>query len=108
VRPRKRADKAQECAYDLHLCSHSTGTIFTPFCHCARRALARAARAMGVDATTMGRRLRRLEAQVGATLFEQTRDGQVLTERGEALLERVEAMARAVEDRPMGRARGLG
>ena len=37
--------------------------------------LSRAGRAMGVDATTMGRRLRRLEARLGATLFEQTREG---------------------------------
>lgn len=57
--------------------------------------LARAAQVMGVDATTMGRRLRRLEARLGATLFEQTREGQVLTEAGEALLARVEAMAQA-------------
>jgi len=57
--------------------------------------LARAAQVMGVDATTMGRRLRRLEARLGATLFEQTREGQVLTEAGEALLARVEAMAHA-------------
>jgi DNA-binding transcriptional LysR family regulator len=57
--------------------------------------LARAAQLMRVDATTMGRRLRRLEARLGATLFEQTREGQVLTEAGEALLGRVEAMAQA-------------
>lgn len=57
--------------------------------------LARAASAMGVDATTMGRRLRRLEARVGATLFEQTREGQVLTEAGEAMLVDVEAMEQA-------------
>ena len=57
--------------------------------------LARAGSAMGVDASTMGRRLRRLESQLGATLFEQTRQGQVLTEAGEALLARVEAMAQA-------------
>lgn len=57
--------------------------------------LARAGAAMGVDATTMGRRLRRLEARLGTTLFEQTRQGQDLTEAGEALLGKVEAMARA-------------
>ncbi len=57
--------------------------------------LSRAGRAMGVDATTMGRRLRRLEARLGATLFEQTREGQVLTETGERLLVQVEAMALA-------------
>lgn len=57
--------------------------------------LARAAAAMGVDATTMGRRLRRLETRIGATLFEHTREGQVLTEAGEAMLAEVEAMERA-------------
>ncbi len=58
--------------------------------------LARAAAAMRVDATTVGRRLRRLEARLGTTLFEQTREGQVLTEAGERLLAAVEAMDRAV------------
>lgn len=57
--------------------------------------LARAGASLGVDATTIGRRLRRLEARLGATLFEQTREGQLLTEAGEALLVRVEAMAAA-------------
>ena len=57
--------------------------------------LGRASALMGVDATTMGRRLRRLEANLGATLFEQTRQGQLLTEAGERLLAQVEAMAQA-------------
>ena len=57
--------------------------------------MARAAAAMGVDATTIGRRLRRLETRVGATLFEQTREGQVLTEAGETMLAEVEAMEQA-------------
>jgi DNA-binding transcriptional LysR family regulator len=57
--------------------------------------LARAGRASGVDATTMGRRLRRLETRIGANLFEQTREGQVLTEAGEKLLAVVERMAHA-------------
>ena len=57
--------------------------------------LARAARASGVDATTMGRRLRRLESRLGTSLFEQTREGQQLTEAGEALLAAVETMAQA-------------
>lgn len=55
--------------------------------------LMRAAERLGIDATTAGRRLRRLEARLGRTLFEQTREGQVLTEAGEALLTHVEAMA---------------
>ncbi|MFK4872456.1 LysR family transcriptional regulator [Novosphingobium sp. ZW T3_23] len=57
--------------------------------------LAGAARALGVDPTTVGRRLRRLEASLGTALFEQTRSGQDLTEAGEALLSSVEAMASA-------------
>ena len=54
-----------------------------------------AARSLEVDATTVARRLRRLEQALGAVLFEQTRAGQVLTEAGRLLLERVEAMADA-------------
>lgn len=57
--------------------------------------LARAAAMLGVDATTASRRLRRLEARLGTTLFERTREGQVLTESGELLLAKVEPMARA-------------
>lgn len=57
--------------------------------------LSRAAAAAGVDATTIGRRIRRLEASLGQTLFEQTREGQVLTEAGEAMLARIEAMEAA-------------
>jgi DNA-binding transcriptional LysR family regulator len=59
--------------------------------------LARAANTLGVDATTIGRRLRRLEARIGQTLFEQTREGQVLTEAGEKLLAAAESMQRAAE-----------
>lgn len=57
--------------------------------------LARAASIAGVDATTLGRRVRRLETRLGRTLFEQTREGQVLTEAGEAMLAEVETMAQA-------------
>jgi len=57
--------------------------------------LARAAEIAGVNATTIGRRLRRLEARLGASLFEQTRSGQELTEAGESLLIAVEEMAAA-------------
>lgn len=44
------------------------------------------------DPTTLSRRLRRLETDVGQTLFERTRRGHVLTPEGEALAERAEAM----------------
>ena len=57
--------------------------------------IARAAAAAGVDATTLARHLRRLEGALGQTLFEQSREGQVLTAAGEALLVAVEAMGQA-------------
>jgi DNA-binding transcriptional LysR family regulator len=57
--------------------------------------IARAAVATGVDPTTLARHLRRLEATLGQTLFEQTREGQVPTAAGQALLVTVEAMQQA-------------
>ncbi len=57
--------------------------------------IARAAAATGVDPTTLARHLRRLEATLGQTLFEQTREGQVPTAAGAALLVAVEAMQQA-------------
>lgn len=57
--------------------------------------LAGAAKILAVDSTTIGRRIRRLEVQIGQTLFERTREGQILTEAGEKLLATVEVMASA-------------
>jgi len=54
-----------------------------------------AGKLMGMDATTISRRLRRLEAGLNATLFEQTREGQILTPSGERLLLAIEQMAHA-------------
>lgn len=54
--------------------------------------IGRAAAATGSDATTVGRRIRRLETALGERLFEQTPQGQHLTPAGRALLSRVEAM----------------
>jgi DNA-binding transcriptional LysR family regulator len=51
---------------------------------------ARAARALGVDPTTVGRRLVALEQALGATLFERTRTGLRATAAGLALLPRAE------------------
>lgn len=70
--------------------------------------LSRAAAQSGVDATTMGRRLRRLEARLGQTLFEQTRQGQVLTAAGERMLEEVEAMEHAARRISESTESGLG
>ena len=60
--------------------------------------IAGAAALLGVDATTVGRRLRRLEAALGQTLFEQTKDGQTLTEAGERLRDRAESMERQMRE----------
>jgi DNA-binding transcriptional LysR family regulator len=59
--------------------------------------IARAAKKMGVDATTVGRRIRRLESQIGYSLFELTREGQALTQAGEKLLNSIEVMASAAD-----------
>uniref|UniRef100_UPI0035CBFA4E LysR family transcriptional regulator n=1 Tax=uncultured Sphingomonas sp. TaxID=158754 RepID=UPI0035CBFA4E len=57
------------------------------------RQIGRAASALGIDATTVGRRLRRLEQALGHRLFEQSATGQVLTSAGQDLLARATAMA---------------
>jgi DNA-binding transcriptional LysR family regulator len=50
------------------------------------------------DATTVARKLKRLEARLGVALFERQRTGQELTEAGEALLAKAETMAAAAEE----------
>ena len=57
--------------------------------------IGKAAQSLHLDPTTLSRRLRRLEGQMEAPLFERTRDGQTLTEAGERLLDKVEAMESA-------------
>jgi len=47
---------------------------------------------LDVDATTISRRLKRLESTLGMTLFERTRRGHMLTPSGEELAKRVEAI----------------
>jgi len=60
--------------------------------------LSGAARQLDVDATTVGRRIRRLERSLGGqTLFVQSREGHVLTEAGRRLLARVETIEREAE-----------
>lgn len=51
-----------------------------------------AGRMMGQNATTVGRRVRRLETALQATLFEQTAAGHALTPAGQRLLTRAETM----------------
>jgi DNA-binding transcriptional LysR family regulator len=54
--------------------------------------LARAAAALGINATTVGRRLAALEEQLDARLFDRTPDGYALTPAGCDLLARAEAV----------------
>ena len=54
--------------------------------------LSAAARSVGLDATTVSRRMDRLAADLGSTLFEPANSGQVLTFGGQQLLAHAEAM----------------
>ena len=60
--------------------------------------LADAARSVGLDATTIGRRIQRLERALETTLFEKAPTGHVLTERGQALVGDAERMESAAID----------
>jgi DNA-binding transcriptional LysR family regulator len=67
--------------------------------------LARAGALLGINATTVGRRLSALEERVGARLFDRTPEGYLLSAAGHGLLqhaERMEAEALAVEREVVG------
>ncbi len=59
--------------------------------------IARASPQLGLDATTVGRRIQRLERTLGEVLFERHRDGQRLTPSGERLAARAELMDSAMQ-----------
>jgi DNA-binding transcriptional LysR family regulator len=59
------------------------------------RSLAAAARTLGVDETTVARRLSRLEKEMGTSLFERARGGLALTAAGEAVRSAAEEMESA-------------
>lgn len=59
------------------------------------RRLSTAARQLGVEHTTVGRRLAALERDVGSALFHRTAGGYLLTATGEAILATAEQMDRA-------------
>lgn len=58
--------------------------------------LAAAAEALGLDVSTVSRRLDKLEAELGTHLFDRGREGTVLTAAAEAMLPLAEEMERAV------------
>ncbi len=64
--------------------------------------LTAAARRLGVDHTTVARRLLALEKQAGATLFTRETDGHRLTEAGQRLLPGAQAMERAAQELTRG------
>lgn len=68
--------------------------IFLAVAHAGR--MGPAARALGVDATTVGRRLARLEASVGHALFESVGGERRLSEAGQALLHHAETIDAAI------------
>src|SRR3989442_15917976 len=72
--------------------------------------LAAAGRKLGVDNTTVGRRLSALERDLGSKLFSRPPDGLVLTAAGEAIRTAGEEMEQAVlrgEQRALGSDRKL-
>lgn len=69
------------------------------------RTLAGAARKLGIDETTVGRRLARLEREMSTSLFERGRGAMVLTPAGEgvrAAAEQMESAALSAERRALG------
>jgi DNA-binding transcriptional LysR family regulator len=85
---------------------HGEWSDYRYFLAVARRgSLSGAARDLGVDQSTVGRRLAALEAAVAARLFDRTPDGWVLTPAGEGVraeVERLEEGFLAVERRLSG------
>ena len=83
----------------MHFCGESMKNwddlrIFLAVAHAQR--IAPAARALGIDATTVDRRLARLEVATGAALFETLAGERRLSEAGQALLQHAETIDAAI------------
>lgn len=61
------------------------------------RSFAGAARTLGVNATTVARRIERLEASLGTMLFQRSADGLISTGSAEAIAEQAQAMERSAD-----------
>lgn len=72
------------------------------------RTLGSAAKALGVDATTVARRIDRLAGTLGAPLFDSGPGGHLPTPRGEALLVHAEDIERSIIRAGEGRQGGAG
>ena len=68
--------------------------IFLAVAHAGR--VAAAARALGIDTTTVGRRLQRLEAAIGQPLFESVAGERRLSDAGQKLLDHAETVHAAI------------
>ena len=82
------------CGKGLALRNWDDLRIFLAVAHAGR--VAPAARALGIDATTVGRRLARLEREMGVPLFETLAGERRLSEAGQALLHHAETIDAAV------------
>ncbi len=60
--------------------------------------ISKAGQRLGVEHSTVSRRIDRLEALVGAVLFDRSRSGYTLTDAGRSLVNHVEAMESALHD----------
>ena len=73
---------------------------------CRERSVAASGRALGVNHTTVARRIRALEKRLATRLFEHTRDGYEMTQAAENLYghaERIEEITRAIDRDIFGR-----
>jgi DNA-binding transcriptional LysR family regulator len=80
--------------------------IFLAVAHAGR--IAAAARALGIDTTTVGRRLQRLETAIGQPLFESIGGERRLSEAGQQLLHHAETIDAAILSAAADGERGSG